>query len=49
MEDKNIEAIKQEIKQLKLKIIKKEEELDKLLKIVNNEEDSMEEVEKLEI
>ena len=35
----DIEQIKQEIKKLKLEIIEKENEIDELLKIINNEVD----------
>lgn len=41
MEENNIsiEQIKEEIKKLKLEIIEKENKIDELLKIINNEEE----------
>lgn len=35
----NVEEIKEEIKKLKLEILEKEDEVDKLLKLLNNEPD----------
>ena len=45
MEENNIsiEQIKEEIKKLKLEIIEKENKIDELLKIINNEEEFEEE------
>lgn len=45
MEKNNIslEQIKEEIKKLKLEIIERENKIDELLKVINNEEDLEEE------
>lgn len=42
MQENNIkiEQIKEEIKKLKLEILEKEDKIDELLKILNNEDDS---------